>query len=361
MADLEVVLELPERIELGLANGTLERIGGVIVERGSRQIVAWLRDSGDIVTAIDPAQTLGLASQAFGTLAGTGILLNIALSSASLVSTMQRVDRLSEAVAKLAEQQSMEFKRDRDTRFRSALQSARDALDAKNESTREQRAHQASQGLYEAQDSLLRDYDEVIDHDPTAAQHYLTRAMYACTSRIRCYLEIEEIDLARDRLGENLEEFRTYTERLVERSLGKHPAVFLHRDFERPEVERFLAAQQWLLRIDDFIEILERLRADFWNPEALETESANSPTALFKQLRSVTSRKSVNLAERYQSGLGQAEAVIENYQRLEGFLLELRSMRLSTFREWRNLVTEEHLEEQGIGIIIDTDRLSDIH
>ena len=45
MGTLRVIFEVHSHLEAGLASGALERIGGVIRERASGQVVAWLRDS----------------------------------------------------------------------------------------------------------------------------------------------------------------------------------------------------------------------------------------------------------------------------------------------------------------------------
>ena len=42
MGQLEVFFEVPRWIEYGLATGEFQRVGGVIVESGSRHVVAWL-------------------------------------------------------------------------------------------------------------------------------------------------------------------------------------------------------------------------------------------------------------------------------------------------------------------------------
>lgn len=44
-------LQVPERIQLGLINGSMERIGGVVREKGSQKIVAFLRESGAVPTS----------------------------------------------------------------------------------------------------------------------------------------------------------------------------------------------------------------------------------------------------------------------------------------------------------------------
>lgn len=359
MSDLQVVLELPEKIELGLTNGTLERIGGVIVERSSRNIVAWLRDSAHITEIVEPVGAFGLVAGTLSKLAGTGLLLNLAVSSATLFTTIQRLDNLSSAVDKLAKQQALDFKRDRDTTIKSALKIARDALEGRKSENRTNAAHQAIGKLYEAEDSLFIDFEQAITNDIVAAQHYLLRAMHVCTSRIRCHLELEEIELARNRLVENINVFQPHSARLVKKLLGKYPAVFLHKDFDREEVERFLAVQRWLHKTENDIDIIDALRAQFWKSAALEIKPASRTEAMLNKLPNIRTAKPVNIAKYRRSALESAEVVIENHRRLEGFELEIREMRLSvgSFKDWRD-ITGENLEDNNIAIIYDNERLA---
>ena len=48
MLPLEVVFDVPPAIVRGLATGALERVGGVIRETGSKQVVMWLREGAKI-------------------------------------------------------------------------------------------------------------------------------------------------------------------------------------------------------------------------------------------------------------------------------------------------------------------------
>lgn len=47
MTDVHVLFELPKEIEKGLAEGTYERVGGVIRKTGDKQVVTWLSEVGE--------------------------------------------------------------------------------------------------------------------------------------------------------------------------------------------------------------------------------------------------------------------------------------------------------------------------
>ena len=56
MPQIEVMLELPVKIAQGLASGQLKRVGGVIVDAASKQVVAWLREGGRIASGSKSCQ-----------------------------------------------------------------------------------------------------------------------------------------------------------------------------------------------------------------------------------------------------------------------------------------------------------------
>ena len=47
---LNVVFDVPPQVTQGLLNGTLERVGGVVRDSSSKQVVMWLQEGGSQVT-----------------------------------------------------------------------------------------------------------------------------------------------------------------------------------------------------------------------------------------------------------------------------------------------------------------------
>lgn len=355
-----VVFDLPANIEAGLAAGTLERIGGVIRTQDSKQIVAWLREG--ITTDASSTALAQLAPSLAGltSLAAAGQLLQLSVTMASLQTINRRLDHLSNEIDRLGEMIRAEFKRDRDVEFKSALRQAEIA--SKYESTRKNELGTVIGRLYTAYENLRRDYETALDTDLTLAQHYLLRAIYASTSRIRCRLEQEDLTAAKDDLHDDLEFFETAVRELVNRWLGEHPARFLHPALDRAALEQFVAIQDWLHPAASstpqdirqaILAMLDRLRGDFWNDDALPQNKGNVIQQLAR--RPVISQDEQLAALSFH--LDQAAILIENLQRLQGFDLELRTLRLS-FADWQTLIPETDLAAHGLGIILNDDSLS---
>lgn len=406
MSSLEVLFHVPDQIATGLASGSLQRVGGVIVESTTKQVVAWLRDGAvnqalDVGTGTLPTPLNAVIAAArtgvslydshltrravdgltqyvqlgttLTTFAAGGQLLNMAMAAVSFREILRKLDTLSLEIAKVSEVISYEFAKDRDMRFRVALQAARDVFEGKNSDHRDNAMRSAVDGLYEARENFLTEFERLLSQPSTvqtmiAAHHLLIRAMYAEVSRIRCYLAGEEVELAKHRLNEDLPQFAQHSKTLVSKWLGERPAVYFHKAVEAPVLERFLQIQQWLYsdnplaevdRTTLLFQIINEMRTDFWNTELIQDEYG--PYILNHIVRrpvKTFADRTIQLAEH----LNYAEVAAENFDRLLGFDLELRSFRLASnqilFSEWSQLVNEADIHQHGIGIIVDRDQMA---
>lgn len=389
MGDLQVLFHVPRVIQAGLASGQLERIGGVIVDSNTRQIVTWLRDSSVIETTIDgfmsaanPLNTVfeiantaitlydgHLTRQAIHTLTASvnmlaqvtvgGHLLNLALTATTFKLIARRLDRLSEQMDELGERIVKEFDHDRDVRFKSALQSAQDLFETESEDLSKEFSP-AVKGLFEARENFFKAFYQTLELAKTPeqlllAQQYLIRAFYAETSRIQCYLKANDKQLALKRLRDTKSRFEEAVGELIKRWKGNYPAVYFHKDVPSESLDRFLNIEQWLRTQSHrnnprvMFEIIDELRCDFWNQDVLENDL----------LKMVTWRGSTideKRNEQLAHNLLQAEILIENLERLYGFELEIAEMRLS-MDDWDELIDEEEMEEHGMALIVDAEYL----
>ena len=94
-------LEMPEIIAAGIASGQLERVGGVIRDVASKQVVAWLREGAEISANQDIAggmlKTLLQASGGGLASAATGAF-DVAVTARSHFLIMQQLQRLTSLV-----------------------------------------------------------------------------------------------------------------------------------------------------------------------------------------------------------------------------------------------------------------------
>lgn len=408
MGQLQILFEVPRFIEHGLSTGTFQRVGGVIVDSGSRQIVAWLRDSSMVEASLNAAgsainpintvmkvaqmvdgqltrkaigvlgkqiaanhaqtlQVLGSIEQSVNALASLtlgGQLLSLAVTASTFQAIIQRLDKLSDSLSQLEQKILDQFHRNRDIRFQRTLQVAHDAFESQNDSIRESKALRAEEDLLEARMQFFTDLKRILEANPKdqqlmLAQHILIRAMYAEISRIRCFMINKETDLAKRRFAEVLPDFERFVETLVQLWLGEHNgAIYFHKDVPPEYLARFFYIQQWLRGVatgnDAFtmFQIIEEFRPYFWDDAALGKKDVKKDVMDTITRRSSTSRFTEKQLQALGDNLLQAEILIENFERLIGFEMEIQSMRLA-FDEWSRLVSDETLEEYGGALIVD--------
>ncbi len=411
MSPLEVVFEVPKHILSGLLSGQLERVGGVIRNSATKEVVVWLRDANvlDSVGGILPTPlnlilnaaraalslydghltrtAIGELSEqvdqlshqlkwvtSMSTFVVGGQVLNLGLTAISLYATLQKLNQLSDEISHLSEMIRAQFNWDRNLRFKTALQAARDVFETDESNFRNNAVRSAIDGLYEARENFLDDYNETMKRgDPTLdnllmAKHYLIRAIYAETSRIRCYLASGEIDIARRYLKEDLVIFKEASTRLVDQFIGKKPALYFYKDVDASDLDRFLQIQRWLKSPDDvsgkealtLFDVINQLRGDFWNQTIVQEEYDNPIGRLINRPSNTVATQVSKIPQQ----LSNAEIMIENYQRLLGFDLELRSIRLSldnfTFDEWNKYTLKDDPQQHRFAMVIDRDQLDQV-
>jgi len=416
MGNLEVLFEVPKWIEKGLASGALKRVGGVIVKSGSRQIVAWLRDGSAINKIVNVGtnipspfgvvmsagrtaamlwdnritrnaigsvgkQMAQVAEQVTGvsqqvnqltlitSFTATGQVLNLALSAATFYATMKRLDKLTSEITQLSEQVRIEFNRDRDIRFKRALQTARDVFESENASHRDHAIRSAVDALFESRENFLLDFEQYVQNGDSHAQlqlarHSLIRAMYAVVSRIRCYIAAEDLNLAKLRLDEDIPLLKAYSQQLIDTLLGEHPAIFMHRDVSPENMDRFMQIQRWMYQDDPFVQqddakvvfaIMNNLRSDFWNGDLIQDHYENP----IQQIARRPVQTFSNQMSKLIGHLSESELIIENCQRIFGFGAELQSLPFS-FHDWERFISDEQLGETGLAIVYDEDILGQL-
>jgi hypothetical protein len=294
----------------------------------------------------------------------TGQVLNLGLSAATFYATIKRLDKLTNEITHLSEQVHIEFDRDRDISFKRALQAARDVFESENASHRDHAIRSAVDGLFEARENFLIDFEQYLkagdsDAQLQLARHSLIRAMYAAVSRIRCYIAAEDLNLAKQRLSEDLPLLKSCSHQLINTLLGNHPAIFMHRDVSPDDMDRFMQIQRWMYQDDPFNQnddakivfaIMNDLRNDFWNPDLVQDHYENPIQQIARRPVQTFGKHIVKLTER----LSEGELIIENCQRIFGFGAELQSLPFS-FQDWEQFISDDQLIETGLAIVYDTD------
>lgn len=376
---LKVYFELPAQIALGLASGRLERVGGIIRDAASKKIVAWLRESGQLVLS-DPELTTdflrvlqkgsgGLAAVATGVLDAavtarshhllmrkmdvihrlsnlalvTGVM-NLGLGALSFVTMVDNANQIAELVKSEAE-------RDRTIERESVIEYL-GMLKLLSDDRQNLAAELAVLPVLKARKNLLRDFEDLLSagrltssqtHD---AIHCLVSTMQLDILHVRSYLDTNQLDAAKSRLRDCVKDYRMHVRSFVTKLLGEFPAMYFHKDVCTEDFQRYLLIEEWLRGADDILlELIEERRADFWNRNAIGALNPNF-------LAAIKRGKPID----HLTALTVAELLIEYLQRLEGYELEIATLRMSV-PEWDRLTD---LEEHDFAAIVDLEMLDEL-
>lgn len=272
MTTVNATFYIPKPIEQGLSNGTYERIGGVIREANSKQIVAWLREGSEVGKILESVlPDVGAVSS----------ILNLAISTIGFAVVLKRL-----GVIELQLQQAQEvlqtngYKIDLSfyANFRSALDLAINAFTMDNSENRKMSAIQAINRFLEAEHHYTKLTDIEISNGSQVADEYLSTLCLAYVTEVRCYLELEEINTARRRLQEGIAILRPRFEKYISTLLTSNPAAYLHPSLkEQVGLKRLTKVYQWLEpKLLDESDVFELQRENLFKLAQNPSEWTNS-------------------------------------------------------------------------------------
>ena len=333
---VDMYFEIPQFIEAGLADGSMERVGGVIRYSEDEQILAWLRQGGQIGQAVESSTSLlervvSLSGHQHSTigrvLSGAVPVLNIAMAGFGVFEQINGIRVHAEELERIYDRVSKEFQRNREVELLAALNHAENAFIARCAEFKVQAVAHVTYELTVAQAQLVRDLDELLVAETSTeniklATIYQVLAMKVCTMSTRLRLEIGEYAAAIHWLSTCVEDHRDYAWKFVRKWVGNSPALYFHESVSEEYFERYLDIERWLRGERDVLaSLVMRNRRYFWDNESLQPLDA--PGIGFQ----------IDENPFYLVAFPNAELLIENFQRLLGYELELKSI-LLPFSEW---------------------------
>ena len=188
----------------------------------------------------------------------------------------------------------------------------------------------------ETKEHLRIDFNELLTSSEFAdrQEHALrlhAMSMQVAVMAVRSWLEIGEENLAVEWLSSVMRAQKERTRLLVSRLVGNSAALYFHESVSEEYFERYLSIESWRRGKRDILrDLVQDLRKKFWDEEAI--------SGLFD--RGTLNRKELSDNPFYAGSLPLAEVAIENYQRLEGFELELKLMS-SSLKDWEAIGSDE--------------------
>jgi hypothetical protein len=381
MNAVQVAFQIPEYIAQGLSSGAYERVGGVVREVGSKQVVAWLREANETGEQVfssffSPSGISNISS-----------VLNLAISTAGFTIVLKRlgdIERQLESAQGVLK--FVDYKIDLSfyANFRAALDLAVNAFAMKNTENRRISAMHAINRFLEAEHQYTQLADKEVNAGSLVAHHYLTTLCLAYVTEARCYLELDEFDTARRRLREGMKIFRPLVKRHITTLLTSNPAAYLHPSLSKHVgLKRLTKVYQWLQPELDPSDILEMQIENLFTfaqnpaewaeslPQAIRIshlgtvnlknvfDDFDQPKNNFLGFFSSSDEKKSRL-QAVRKGLSRLpvivdliEAMIEDENRYTTYMEEIRSIRRlgMSFQEWRQLAPPATAQRNGADLI----------
>lgn len=329
---IRVEFEVPDDVEKGLMNGTLERVGGVIRFADSKQVVAWLRDGGNI--SRNPSSTFkllpsllratGMNARTITVVAGAvtiaGPMLDVAITAYTIHKLNQRIASLKKEIAAIYDRLDKHLNKTLDAQLQTAQKMAGMFLVAEDFVARQQMYSQVIKDLVFAKSLLLQDItDNLDDNKLWLAGKLIDCAIAVDMMEARCAVDFHDYKFAIDSLKDNKDDLRPHVERLTLRLVGDQPALYFHRSVSEDYLDRFIEIQAWLNGDRDvWRKVIIESRKDFWNKKATKH--------LFRRVKKFL-YVGYELREDpfYLEAVPRAEQLIESFQRFESYALDLES------------------------------------
>lgn len=329
---IRVELEVPDDIAKGLLNGTLERVGGVIRFADSKQVVAWLREGGNMSRNVSSGMNLlpsllraaGMNAKSIAVVAGAvtiaGPLLDVGITAFTIYRLQRRIESLKQEIADIYDRLDQNFEKAKAAKLDAALYLAGQFLNAEDIDIRRGMLHGVIQGLVLAEKELLQDISSALNENKLSlAGKLIDCAISVDTMAARCADDFGQQELAINSLKENVAVLRPHVDRLLLRLVGGQPALYFHRSVSEDYLDRYMQIRAWLSGEKDVWEtVAKEARKNFWNEKAIKR--------LFRERRRFLHVWHEQREDPfYIEALPRAEELIESFQRFESYALDLES------------------------------------
>ncbi|TAE60882.1 MAG: hypothetical protein EAZ87_04135 [Nostocales cyanobacterium] len=348
MKTVTTTFALPDSIAEPLAVGMYERVGGVIRDTQTKQVVAWLRE-------INPDLPV-LNIHPIGTVLNLGFsALNLAVSVSGFHQVNKRLCKIENELKIIKEQLSkdhQELAKKIDftfyANFRAALNLAHNAFTMLDIDNRRVSAMQAINRFLEAEEYYLVYADKDLEKRGWTADEYLLTLALAYLSEVRCYLKLEEIQTAHRRIQEAEKLLRNRFQKYVNILLTSNPAAYLHPELKEDiDLTRLTHIFRWLNPEIDENNVYQQQRKNLFKIAYKPDEWKDSlPKAVWKHIQY---KGYPGTFLELPKVMEKMEIFIETHQRIKGYRIEIDSMmKLGvSFVEWQKLTALEERKLLG--------------
>ena len=314
-------------------SGAYELVGGVVRRTDNKQVIAWLRQTGDVSPAALSA--LPLHPLALHTLSVSLSFLQLGVTVAGFAIIYQRLEAIRkelEAIKQMLAKISKQIDLTVDARFFAALDRLRTLREMQNPRNRRSSAEQALASFLEVEHYYRGRLDMEL-HEGWTVVPLLKMRILARVGAMHCYLELGENDVARRHLAEGREHvIEPYLRRWYDMVIGVEPALFLHPE-TGISLRRLALLMRWRKNDPSLAgeEILEDLTAAIWRIAREGIRQEKFPPSLrddptFLGMRMPLPNDDNRFLKRLGTAFEQIETLYGAVRCLEGYQIELEQM-----------------------------------
>jgi hypothetical protein len=208
--NLNVVFDVPAQVAQGLMNGSLERVGGVVRDSSSKQVVMWLQEGGSQASkALAHPPLAGV--QALATASSLLSAANLGVSVAGFALVLQQLNQISDQI------KSVEAKVDRAkqklddgwlAKLKAGINACQNSVELQNPTLRIQMAGDAINMLHEARHYFNQQAIRSSSKAEAASADYVGLAFVALAAEVQAHLQLDEGEKAARTLRQGLEDLR---------------------------------------------------------------------------------------------------------------------------------------------------------
>ena len=233
MTPLNVVFDLPAALVNGLQNGAYERVGGVIRDSNSKQVVAWLREGGNGVVTQPPLPKppLGEAAQLITPMLSA---VNLGVSVAGFAVVITQLNQISDQIRLIeakVDRVSVKLDDQALAKLKAGVNACLNAVELGDVNLRQQMAGQALTTLHEARQYFNQQVLRSAAKAEATSAEYVSMAFAALVAEVQTYLQLDEGEKAARTLRQGLNDLRPGLTQLMNAVLERR-AVYLRPDFQ---------------------------------------------------------------------------------------------------------------------------------
>jgi hypothetical protein len=352
--NLNVVFDVPALVAQGLMNGSLERVGGVVRDSSSKQVVMWLQEGGSEVSKalVNPP----LAGGANALAAANPLLAtaNLGVSVAGFAMVLQQLNRISDQIRAVeAKVDRISYKLDDQAlaQLKAGINACQNAVELQDPTLRLQMAGQALTTLHAARQFFNQQVVRSAGKAEAASAEYVGLAFVALAAEVQTYLQLDEGEKAARTLSQGLDELRPGLTQLMNAVLDctchylkpefagevdLNLMLWLHNGFRRVKCKAGESAEQ--LSASELFEIMRphitkvfKSHED-WHGEIPQVivDTSDVPDWWLGPLNQGTDKAARfrQVKEELAEGLNKIIALVEAHDRLLAQVLQLKEMQL---------------------------------